>query len=301
MKIRLVPINKSNWRSYCELSVHDDQKQWISSNTNALALAYLYDEMNPMGIEVNEKPVGFLMYAIDPEDSRPYVNRLMIDKKFQKKGYGKEALRLLIKDLESKGFTHLDILHKPDNEDAILLYRALGFVETKEQLNDDVIDTLELKPANKIKIEKQDLQRHLNISTKEDPHLYKYLKEKLKVFNNERSPHHQASRKEGAIKPYILTVNIDEMHVGSLYAYLYWDWMEIEYVIIEKAYQRQSVGKFLMQKAEEYARTQGCNHIHLSTFSFQAPEFYKKLGYEVFGEQKDFPPGESHYWLRKDL
>ena len=41
--------------------------------------------------------------------------------------------------------------------------------------------------------------------------------------------------------------------------------------------------------------------VYLYTFSFQAPGFYRKLGYREFGKLNDFPKGQSRYWLNKAL
>ena len=60
-------------------------------------------------------------------------------------------------------------------------------------------------------------------------------------------------------------------------------------------------GKRLMQRAEEIAIAHGCQVAHLDTYSYQAPDFYLGLGYEVFGELKDYPPGETKYYFRKSL
>jgi hypothetical protein len=51
----------------------------------------------------------------------------------------------------------------------------------------------------------------------------------------------------------------------------------------------------------EWLRRRGAKHAHLDTFSFQAPGFYHKHGYRVFGELPDFPPGHRRYYLTKDL
>ena len=45
----------------------------------------------------------------------------------------------------------------------------------------------------------------------------------------------------------------------------------------------------------------GSTNVYLNTFSFEAPEFYKKLGYTVFAELEDFPPGHKRMFLRKQL
>lgn len=44
-----------------------------------------------------------------------------------------------------------------------------------------------------------------------------------------------------------------------------------------------------------------CRLINLDTFSFQAPDFYKKHGYKVIGVSEDHPKGHNHYYLEKRL
>ena len=60
-------------------------------------------------------------------------------------------------------------------------------------------------------------------------------------------------------------------------------------------------GHQLLAMAEDEGRRHGARHAHLDTFSFQAPGFYQKYGYKVFGELHDFPSGYQRYYLTKDL
>jgi hypothetical protein len=57
----------------------------------------------------------------------------------------------------------------------------------------------------------------------------------------------------------------------------------------------------LLESAEQEAGTRGCKIIFLSTYSFQAPGFYQKLGYELAGQVDDFPPGHQYCFLVKRL
>lgn len=139
--ITLREIDESNWRECIGLSVKDDQKRFVAPNENALALAFAHKEMKPRAIYSDEQMVGLIMFARDPDDGVYYINRLMIDEKYQGNGFGKQALNLLLEQLRDKGVNYVDILHKPDNHSAIRIYRELGFIETDQKVGDDAVST----------------------------------------------------------------------------------------------------------------------------------------------------------------
>jgi GNAT superfamily N-acetyltransferase len=60
-------------------------------------------------------------------------------------------------------------------------------------------------------------------------------------------------------------------------------------------------GSRLLSAAEVEARRRGCSVIMLSTFSFQAPDFYRRHGFEVAGGIPDCPPGHTNYFFVKWL
>jgi hypothetical protein len=57
----------------------------------------------------------------------------------------------------------------------------------------------------------------------------------------------------------------------------------------------------MMAQAEAEAIRRGCRHAHVDTIDFQAPDFYLKLGYTVWGVLDDIPPGHRRIFLKKDL
>ena len=63
----------------------------------------------------------------------------------------------------------------------------------------------------------------------------------------------------------------------------------------------QGYGTQLLQAAEQAARTRGCHQVVLDSYSFQAPGFYQKHGYEVFAILEDHPRQHRNYYLRKRL
>jgi len=89
--------------------------------------------------------------------------------------------------------------------------------------------------------------------------------------------------------------------VGGLVGETHWDWFYINLMFINEDLRGRGYGYKLLTKAEEEARRRGAKHAYLDTFSFQAPGFYQKQGYEVFGELGEFPPGHTRYYLRKEL
>lgn len=89
--------------------------------------------------------------------------------------------------------------------------------------------------------------------------------------------------------------------VAGLLALTHWNWLQIRYLWVMESLRRGGLGSELVLAAEREARRRGCERVHLDTFSFQAVAFYERLGYSVFGQLDDYPPGHSKVFLQKDL
>jgi GNAT superfamily N-acetyltransferase len=70
---------------------------------------------------------------------------------------------------------------------------------------------------------------------------------------------------------------------------------------VHESLRGQGFGAQLLAAAEAHAREQACTDAYLSTFDFQAPEFYRTRGYQSFGELADYPRGHSYHFMRKRL
>jgi len=70
---------------------------------------------------------------------------------------------------------------------------------------------------------------------------------------------------------------------------------------VDEAERSRRIGEQLMQQMEEYARSIHCRLMVVETFSFQAPGFYKKLGFREFGVIEDHPAGHSFHYFEKWL
>jgi GNAT superfamily N-acetyltransferase len=89
--------------------------------------------------------------------------------------------------------------------------------------------------------------------------------------------------------------------IGGLLGGTFWGWLRIEILWVTEGYRKQGIGQQLLQGAEHEAIRRGCHASHLETHSFQAVGFYRRRGYEVYGELQDFPCGHTKYFLRKRL
>jgi GNAT superfamily N-acetyltransferase len=93
----------------------------------------------------------------------------------------------------------------------------------------------------------------------------------------------------------------DQEVVGGVVAVIYWDWLYIDLMWIQEEFRGHGYGSRLLELVEDEARRRGAKNAYLDTFSFQAPDFYKRHGYRVFGELHDFPPSHQRYFLTKQL
>lgn len=95
--------------------------------------------------------------------------------------------------------------------------------------------------------------------------------------------------------------NEERQILAGISGYTWAGMAEIEFLWVSDSLRGQGVGSRLLEGVEAEARQRGCALIITSTYSFQAPDFYRRHGYEVMGTIKECPPGYQNYWLKKDL
>lgn len=110
----------------------------------------------------------------------------------------------------------------------------------------------------------------------------------------------EGGESHGKILCYVLQ-NADEEVVGGVIGETHWDWLYINLMWLREDLRRQGYGTRLLEMAEEEGRKRGAKNAYLDTFSFQAPEFYEKFGYQVYGVLEDFPKGHQRYYCKKEL
>lgn len=77
--------------------------------------------------------------------------------------------------------------------------------------------------------------------------------------------------------------------------------MEIQSLWVDDALRKQGWGRKLIETAEAEAMKRNCVIAYTNTFPWQAPEFYEKLGYKLYGRLEGFPEGSSLSYFYKKL
>jgi GNAT superfamily N-acetyltransferase len=90
--------------------------------------------------------------------------------------------------------------------------------------------------------------------------------------------------------------------VAGLDAHTWAWWLHVNLLWVDARHRGSGLGSRLLANAERIAREKrGCRHSRVWTWDFQAPEFYRKHGYDVVCTIPDYPPGVTEYTLTKRI
>jgi GNAT superfamily N-acetyltransferase len=132
-----------------------------------------------------------------------------------------------------------------------------------------------------------------------------FVTERLREFNEQcRRDTGELAGGQYVVAPvHVYALNREGDVIGGLIGWTHRisAWLEVSVIWVEEGARGQGLGRQLMERAEALAREQGCAFARLATSDFQAPDFYEKLGYSLYGTLEDCPPGETVYYYRKDL
>jgi ribosomal protein S18 acetylase RimI-like enzyme len=107
---------------------------------------------------------------------------------------------------------------------------------------------------------------------------------------------------ERDVQPLCVFVRNDDGHIiGGLTAKTYWQYLDISFLWVDEQHRKSGHATALMSAAEAEARRRGCKKAIVDTFSFQAPEFYRKLGYSEWGRLTEMAGQHERYFFRKAL
>ena len=146
--ISLKPITRDNLDEILALRVSEAQEPFVSANADSLAQAYVYSGTAwPFAVYEDETPVGFIMMGYYEAKRYYTLWKFMIDRRYQNKGYGRQALKLgltFIKDKFGPDEIYTGVI--PGNRVAKGLYESVGFTYTG--LKESGMEEMRLKFAD---------------------------------------------------------------------------------------------------------------------------------------------------------
>lgn len=159
--LELKKINRKNVADILNLEVFDNQKGFVATNNSSVIEAYIAITENnhvfTFGIYNNDTPIGFLIIGFDvnsddegaPKITKENYNiwRLMIDKKFQGKGFGKKVMDLALEFINTfpcGTAKYCWLSYESENDVARELYKLIAFVETDEKDGEEIVAIMKL-------------------------------------------------------------------------------------------------------------------------------------------------------------
>lgn len=143
--IHLVDIDPGNWRY--PLKVAEEQRHYVADTAVLLARAYAYRAWRSRAFLIcdDDTPVGMGLYYDLPDYGCYDLSQFFIDARYQGKGYGKAATRLILDALRQDGkYSKVELCYVEGNEAARSLYESFGFRETDRD-EDEIIMSLHLQ------------------------------------------------------------------------------------------------------------------------------------------------------------
>lgn len=142
--VHLVDIDPGNWR--LGLTVSESQKNYVSDSYAMLARAYAYRDQRSRAFVIydDETPVGMGLYYDLPDMECYDLSQIFIDERYQGRGYGRAATKLILDDMKQDGkYSKVDLCYIEGNDSAKKLYESFGFVEIDRD-EDEIIMEMSL-------------------------------------------------------------------------------------------------------------------------------------------------------------
>ncbi|SFB00776.1 GNAT family N-acetyltransferase [Clostridium frigidicarnis] len=125
---KLVPYGKTNLWDAMDLSIDDEQLEYMRNAQQAICIAYAYKQKLFVLME-GMRSIGLVAFKIDKKNENYYIESVLIDKKYQHRGFGKIMMMKGLEYLKSQGCKYLTIGVNRFNVTAQKLYKSVGFKE----------------------------------------------------------------------------------------------------------------------------------------------------------------------------
>ncbi len=130
-QVHLEPVTADNWKACAALSVATGQEHFLPGNLYSIAESQFYEHSRSRAIyNEYDQLVGYALFGRDIFTDKWKIFRIMIDRSYQRHGYGESAMREMIRQIAAEPDGHeILICYQNNNQVARRLYAKLGFVE----------------------------------------------------------------------------------------------------------------------------------------------------------------------------
>ncbi|MFM9444563.1 GNAT family N-acetyltransferase [Streptomyces acidiscabies] len=128
------------------------------------------------------------------------------------------------------------------------------------------------------------------------------LRTRLRAADTEASPILRSLHEAHETPLHIWATTPENPLCGGLVGHTWASWLHVTYLWVDPVHRGAGLGTGLLTEAERVAREErGCTAVRLETWDFQAPDFYRKLGYDEVCAIPDYPPGITEFTFTKRL
>lgn len=132
-RVVLRDVTADNWEDVVDLELEPEQREFVADNAYSLAESKFNPYCVPKAIYAGKTLVGFAMYESNGDDDQPHsyaINRLMVDRRYQGKGYGRKAMGLILEELgKDARLKRISVCYVAENEVSRRFYAGFGFRE----------------------------------------------------------------------------------------------------------------------------------------------------------------------------
>ncbi len=148
MMLQLREITFADFDDCVAINVRDDQRTFVDPPVYSIALSKIETrwQWQPRAVYDDEKLIGFVNFG-ETEAGVYYLDSVIIDARFQGRGYGRALMLLMIAHIKAlSGYHTIELTHDPSNAVAARLYLSLGFIYTGKTTHDEPVMKKDLTP-----------------------------------------------------------------------------------------------------------------------------------------------------------
>jgi len=216
-----------------------------------------------------------------PQGNTCKMQRVAVKTDRQGSGIGSQMIAFCESQAKAQGFQSI---YCHAQKSAELFYLKNHYVAEGEYFEEATIPHLKMRKL---------LTWDITTATKEEAELVD-----KKLVESIRNEIHLTQ--ETVLKNYV--IKDEGKIIAGINAFIMpWGIMYVDVLFVDESYRYKGLGTTLLKRVEGEAKAMGAALSNLTSFDFQARDFYIKQGYEIFGALEDNPKGHTLYFLKKNL